>query len=390
MSIKPPVALAEEHEEFAAWVRDFASKYSDDYLTYANSDEFPWDLAAALGEQGLLGFGTSEEFGGSGCIGEDVTYTHLGIMHEELAYANFQLAQIVYSCSIMGPLLEANLHSADKAEWIGGIVRGEHVIAMGATEPGAGSDVAGLRTRAKKVDGGWRITGEKTSITFAPHAKAVVTLAKTEGPDGRDVFTAFLVPLDSEGITLQIFRDVAWRPDGRAGIFYDDVFVPDEMVLGPAGGAFKTVLKTFDYARCVTGLMALGMARRSLDVATDYATKRETFGQPISKYQGIAFPLVERYTELEAAKWLCFRALSLADLGRPYIMEAAMCKYYGVESALAGAREAVVVLGHNGISEEYPLQSLLRDISGLQLGEGAPQIQKLVASRHIFGREFSS
>jgi len=389
MTIKPPVEFAPEHEEFATWVRGVAAKYSDDYLTYANSEEFPWDLAAALAEQGILGFGTPEEFGGSGVIGEDITYTHLGIIHEELAYGNFQLAQIAYSCNIMGPLLSTNLNSPDKDEWIRGVVTGQHIIAMGVTEPGAGSDIQGMRTRAKKVDGGWLINGEKTSITFSPHAKAVVTLAKAVDENGKEGFTAFLVPLDSDGITLQVFKDVAWKPNGRAGIFYDDVFVPDERVLGPVGGAFKVVLKTFDYARIMTGLMAMGMGRRSLDIAIDYAKTRETFGQPISRYQGVAFPIVERYTELEAGKWLAYRALSLADQGKPYVREAAAAKYYGVDVALAAARESVIVLGHNGISEEYPLQSLLRDIGGLQLGEGAPQIQKLVAARAIFGREFA-
>lgn len=390
MTIKPPVEFADEHIEFAEWVRDFGSKYSDSYLAYANKEEFPWDLAQALAEQGFLGMGTSEEFGGSGRVGEEISYVHLGIMQEELAYQNFELAQITYSCSIMGPLMEKNLQSEDREHWITGITGGKHIVAMGVTEPGSGSDVAGLRTKATKVDGGWLINGEKTSITFSPHAAGIVTLARTTSFEGEEGFTAFLVPLDSEGVTLQIFKDVAWKPMGRAGVFYDDVFVPDDKVLGPVNGGFRVILKAFDYARCVTGLMALGMGRRALDIATDYAKTRQTFGKTISHYQGVAFPLVERYTELEAAKWFCFRALSLADQGKPFIKEAAMCKYFGVDASIAAAREAVVVLGHNGISEEYPLQSLLRDIGGLQLGEGAPQIQKLVAARHIFGREFSS
>lgn len=389
MTMQPPVEFSTEYEEFTAWVSEFAAKYTDEYLTMANSEEFPWAAAEALAEQGLLGFGTPEEFGGSGRIGEEVTHTHLGIIHEQLAYGNFQLAQIAYSCNIMGPLLAEHLHSADKDEWVRGVVTGKHVIAMGVTEPGAGSDVQGLRTRATKVDGGWLINGEKTSITFSPHAKAVITLAKAVDENGKEGFTAFLTPLDAEGVTLQVFKDVAWKPDGRAGIFYDDVFVPDEYVIGPVGGAVKVVFRTFDYARVMTGLMALGMGRRALDIAIDYARKRETFGNPISKYQGVAFPIVERHTELEAAKWMSFRALSLADLGKPYAREAAAAKYFGVDQALAAAREAVVVLGLNGISEEYPLQSLLRDIGALQLGEGAPQIQKLVIARNIFGREFS-
>lgn len=390
MSIKPPVSFAAEHEEFHDWVRDFGSRFSDEYLKYADSEEFPWPLAEALAEQGLLGMGTSEEYGGSGRVGDEITHVHLGIMQEELAYQNFELAQITYSCSIMGPLMEAHLRSDDREEWIRGITGGKHLIAMGVTEPGSGSDVAGLRTRATRVEGGWRLNGEKTSITFAPHAAGIVVLARAFDGDADAGFTAFLVPLDSEGVSLQIFKDVVWKPVGRAGVFFEDVFVPDDKVLGPVGGGFRIVLKAFDYARCVTGLMALGMGRRALDVATEYSKIRETFGQPIARYQGVAFPLVERYSELEAARWMCFRALSLADEEKPFIKEAAMCKYLGVDAALAAAREAVVVLGHNGVSEEFPLQSLLRDIGGLQLGEGAPQIQKLVAARAIFGREFVS
>ncbi len=389
MSNQHPVAFSEEHEEFAAWVRDFASKHSDDYLKYANSDEFPWDLAAELGDAGLLGFGTPEEFGGYGELGGDITTTNLGIIHEELSYANFELAQIAYTCNIQGQLLSRHLKSEDRHEWINGVVTGRHLVAMGVTEPGVGSDMAGLRTRAVKVDGGWEITGEKTTITFAPHAKGVTTLAKTVDPEtGKEGFTFFLVGFDNPGVSQQAFSDVAWKPMGRSGIFYDKAFVADEYVLGPVNGGFRAVLTVFDYARVMTALLALGIGRRALDIAVEYAKVRETFGVPISKHQGVAFPLVERATELEAARWLCYRALTLADSGKPYIKEAAMAKYYSVDRAMQTVHDAIVTLGHNGISEEFPLMSMMRDVNALQLGEGAPQIQKLVISRAMFGREF--
>jgi len=392
---RPPVAFSEEYEEFAAWVRGVAAPHADSYLEVARSDRFPWELARALGEQGLLGLGTSEDHGGMGRLGEELTKVHLGIVHEELAYANFYLAQVAYTSNLTAPLLERFLPPHLAAEWVPGIVRGEHIVALGLTEPGSGSDAAAMRMRARRTEGGWLLTGEKTSITFAPHAKGMITFARAEdatdadGTPRKGGITCFLVPLDAAGVEIQKFDDPGWKPLGRSAVFLDDVFVPDEQVLGEVGAAFRMVMSEFDYTRSVIGFMCTGVARKALDMSIQYSRDRQTFGKPIAGYQGVSFPLAEAATKLEAARWLTYRALSLADAGKPYTKEAAMVKWWTLDVSLQTIHDCIIVHGHTGYSEEMPLQSMLRDVSGLEIGEGTPQIQKLIVARSIIGREFT-
>jgi cyclohexanecarboxyl-CoA dehydrogenase len=386
--LHPPVLFAPEYEEFAQWVREFAAPHADSYLSRAQSEEFPWDLAEKMAAQGLLGLGVSEENGGMGRIGEVLTKTHLGIAHEELAYSNFYLSQLAYTNNLTGPLLERFLAPEVARDWVRGIVEGRHIVALGLTEPGSGSDAMAMRAKAERVEGGWKLNGEKTSITFAPHARAMITFVKARGatPEESGV-TAFLVPLDAEGVSMQKFPDAGWKPLGRAGVFLDDVFVPDEYVIGGVGNGFRLVMSEFDYTRSVIGLMSTGVARKALDITIEYVKSRKAFGKPVSAYQGVSFPIAENATKLEAARWLTYRALSLADAGRPFTKEAAMTKLYATDVSLQTIRDCVVLHGHSGFSEELPLQAMLRDVSGLEIGEGTPQIQKVVIGRALLGRE---
>jgi cyclohexanecarboxyl-CoA dehydrogenase len=387
-ALHPPVLFAPEYEEFAQWVREFAAPHAESYLERAHREEFPWDLAEKMAAQGLLGLGVSEENGGQGRIGEVLTKTHLGIAHEELAYSNFYLTQLAYTNNLTGPLLERFLAPDVAKDWVRGIVEGRHVVALGLTEPGSGSDAMAMRAKAEKVDGGWKLNGEKTSITFAPHAKAMITFVKARGatPEESGV-TAFLVPLDAEGVSMQKFPDAGWKPLGRAGVFLDDVFVPDEYVIGGVGNGFRLVMSEFDYTRSVIGLMSTGVARKALDITIDYVKSRKAFGRPVSSFQGVSFPIAENATKLEAARWLTYRALSLADAGKPFTKEAAMTKLYATEVSLQTIRDCIVAHGHSGFAEELPLQAMLRDVSGLEIGEGTPQIQKVVIGRALLGRE---
>lgn len=388
LALQPPVHFSEDYEQFAQWVREFASQHVESYLPIAQQHEYPWELSRAMGEAGLLGIGTSEEYGGMGKIGEEFTKTHLGIAHEELAEANFYLSQMAYTCNLTAPLLERFLAPEVAQEWVPGIVSGNHIVALGLTEPGSGSDAAAMRAKAERTDGGWILNGEKTSITFAPHAKGMITFVKAEATsEHKGGVTAFLVPFDSEGITRQTFADPGWKPLGRSAVFLDDVFVPDHLVIGEVGRGFSMVMAEFDYTRSVIGLMSTGVAKQAMSITTQYVKDREAFGRPIGSYQGLSFPLAESATKLEAARWLCYRALSLADAGKNFTKEAAMVKWYATEVSLEAIRHCIVAHGHTGYSEELPLQAMMRDVAGLEIGEGTPQIQKLVIARSMFGRE---
>jgi cyclohexanecarboxyl-CoA dehydrogenase len=377
------VLFDEADEEFAAWVRGFAAKYAGQYLERSKNTDFPWDYAAAMGVQGMLGLTVPDENGAT-----SATKLQVGIAHEELAYANFHLAQCAYTGNITSSLLTRALAPEVAAEWVPEILAGQRIVAMGITEPGNGSDAQGMRTRAVKVDGGWRVTGEKTSITFAPHSQAMITISRTEDPaTGRPGTTAFLVPLHQDQVQVLPFEEYLWRPFGRASVALNDVFVPDHLVLGEPGRGFAVITGPFDYARVMTCLMAAGMARRALDVTAGYVVERQSFGRPISSYQGVSFPIAENATRLEAGRWLAYHALSLADAGRPHRKEAAMAKWLLLDYSLQTIRDCVIAHGHLGVAEDYILQSLLRDTSGLEIGEGTPQIQKLIIARSILGRD---
>lgn len=387
-TLQPPVFFGEEYREFAQWVREFASQHVESYLPIAQQHDYPWDLSRAMGEAGLLGIGTSEKYGGMGRIGEEFTKTHLGIVHEELAEGNFYLAQMAYTCNLTAPLLERFLDADVAEEWVPGIVSGDHIVALGLTEPGSGSDAAAMRANAKRVDGGWLLNGEKTSITFAPHAKGMITFVRAEATENhKGGVTAFLVDFDSDGVTRQTFADPGWKPLGRSAVFLDDVFVPDNRVIGGIGEGFRLVMSEFDYTRSVIGLMSTGVAKRAMKITESYAKNRQAFGKPIGAYQGLSFTLAEAATKLEAARWLSYRALSLADANESFTKEAAMVKWYATEVSIEALRTCIVAHGHTGYSEELPLQAMLRDVSGLEIGEGTPQIQKLVIARSLLGRE---
>ncbi|WP_019808698.1 acyl-CoA dehydrogenase family protein [Saccharomonospora halophila] len=388
-TVRPPVLFDDEYEEFAGWVRGFAAPYSEGYLARAHSAEFPWETARRMGAQGLLGLGTSEKFGGQGVLGDELTKVHLGIAHEELAYADFYLSQLAYTSNLTAPLLERFLPAHVAQDWVPGIVRGERVVALGLTEPGSGSDAAAMRMRARRADGGWVLNGEKTSITFAPHAEAMITFGRVaDDGDGAGGITAFLVPLATAGVGMQTFDDVGWKPLGRAGVFLDDVFVPDELVIGGVGNGFRLVMSEFDYTRSVIGLMSSGVARKALDLSIEHVRQREAFGRAVAHNQGVSFPIAEHATTLEAARWLTYRALSLADADRPFTKEAAMVKWWVTDVAIKAIRDCIVLHGHSAYSEELPFQAMLRDVSGLEIGEGTPQIQKVVIGRSLLGREF--
>ncbi|MFD0453883.1 acyl-CoA dehydrogenase family protein [Rhodococcus aetherivorans] len=386
-ALHPPVLFAPEHEEFAQWVREFAAPHAESYLERAHREEFPWDLAEKMAAQGLLGLGVSEENGGQGRIGEVLTKTHLGIAHEELAYANFYLSQLAYTNDLTGPLLERFLAPDVAKDWVRGIVEGRHVVALGLTEPGSGSDAMAMRAKAEKVDGGWKLNGEKTSITFAPHAKAMITFVKARGatPEESGV-TAFLVPLDSDGVSMQKFPDAGWKPLGRAGVFLDDVFVPDEYVIGGVGNGFRLVMSEFDYTRSVIGLMSTGVARKALDITIDYVKSRKAFGKPVASFQGVSFPIAENATKLEAARWLTYRALSRRR-----------------RQALHEGGRDDQALRHRRLAADHPRlhrrprpQRLRRGTAAAGHAarrlrtrdrRGHPQIQKVVIGRALLGRE---
>jgi cyclohexanecarboxyl-CoA dehydrogenase len=261
------------------------------------------------------------------------------------------------------------------------------VIGLGLTEPRGGSDAANLQLLAEKSGNGWRLNGEKTSMSFAAQADAAVVFARTGDPKGgsRGV-SAFFVNLTEKGIKRTHFDDIGTKPVGRGSVFFDDVHVPAECLMGEQDRAFGTIMAGFDYSRALIGLECLGPAQASVDETWAYVQEREAFGAPLAQYQGVTFPLAEAETQLTMMRQLCYYTLDLRDRGMPHTAEAAMCKWYVPKTACEIIHQCLILHGHYGYTTDLPHHQRHNDVLGLQIGDGTAQIQKLVIAREKVGR----
>ncbi|MGH2793838.1 MAG: acyl-CoA dehydrogenase family protein [Actinomycetota bacterium] len=373
-----------EQEAFRKSVREFAEReLAPSYLERAKKHEYPWDVHKRMAQLGYLGLMFSTEWGGGGA--DAVT---AGIVVEEIARVDFNSAYMAMTSALGFTIIERLANETIKQETIPGMISGDITLAVALTEPGAGSDPLGMTTKAVRTEGGWLLSGEKTSVSLIGHASHMLVLAKTNPEAFHRGITAFIVRGDAKGLARQTFRDHGFRPTGRGAVAFDDVFVPDDHVLGEEGGAFKMIMNTFDFTRALIGLTAIAAASGAIEEAAEYAKERKTFGRSILQYQGVAFPLVEHATRLEAAKWLCYRALWLRDNARPHTKEAAMCKWWCPKIAKDALEDCLLTYGHVAYSDEHPIGQKLLDVIGSQIGDGTAQIQKIIIAREMFGRDF--
>jgi cyclohexanecarboxyl-CoA dehydrogenase len=367
-------------EDFRSSVRALArDRFLPGYLKRATSHEYPRDTLRILGDNGLLGLCLPEELGGQGA-----DLPALGLACEEVAYADSACAYQVFANNLTADLLAEHAADEVRERWLGPVIAGDTVCAIALTEPETGSDAQALSAKAVPVDGGWRLSGEKTSITQAPDADLAVIVARVQDT-GR--ISAFVVPMDSPGLSGQRFDDPGFRAVGRGSIAMDDVYVPESHRLGRGGDGFSMIMREFDLSRTLIAFMVVGAAQRAIDLAIEHVRTRTTFGKTLSRYQGVSFPIAEHLTYLQAVRALGHAALRARAAGRPHTVEAAMLKWWAPQVAFQAIQDCVVLHGHLGWSEEMPLQAMLRDVSGYQIGDGTPQIQKLIIARHAIGPE---
>lgn len=369
-------------EQDYADLRETAARFSREklapfYQARENETYYDRDLMREMGSLGLIGPELPEEYGGLG-----LTNLASGIVVEELAYGDFNMAYVQSSGSLLGQVISKNASRELAYEWVPKIVGGEKLVAIGLTEPDAGSDAARLSLSARKDGRDYILRGEKTSISSADQADAFVVFARTGSAEDRARgISAFLVPADLAGITRTRFNDLGSKIVGRGSIFFDDVRVPADYLLGAEGQGFVEVMQGFDFNRAFIGLMCIGAAQASLDETWRYTTERKTFGAEIASYQGVTFPLAEFEALIEASRRLCYHTLSLRDAGRPHTTEAAMCKWLAPKTAFEAIRQCLLTHGHYGWSLDLPHQQRLRDVMGLEIGDGTAQIMKMIVSR---------
>ncbi|AEH09466.1 MULTISPECIES: acyl-CoA dehydrogenase family protein [Protofrankia] len=373
--------FSEEQEDFRRALVQFTENVLlPGYRDRAARTDYPFDIQRQLADLGVLGIGLPEQFGGTG-VEDPIT---LGLAAETLAYGDVNIASAPVQVGLVGSQL-AHGTTAVQKEYLPRLIAGEITVAIALTEPGSGSDAGALRTVAEPVAGGWRLRGEKTAISWACNATATLVYAREPGSARSKGVSCFVVPTDTPGVTVSHMPGMGCLPLGWGSIHFDEVFVPTENLIGEYGRGFHSVMGHFDFSRAALGLMCLGAARASLDEAADYALQREAFGRPIAEYQGISFLLAEQATYLEAARWLCYRALWLRHAGRPHTAHASMSKWWPPIVAKDAIEAAMKIYGNLGYATEFPLQQRFRDVMAYLVADGTAEIQKRIIAKDVLG-----
>lgn len=338
------------------------------------------ELLPAMAAAGLFGLRIDTRHGGAGL---DAVST--GAALEELAAGDVSVCYPVLNAALIGGVLAANATREQQDRWLPAVAAGEATVALVLTEPEHGTDAARIAMRAEPDGDGWRLTGEKTSIMIGSYATHGLVFART-GEPGAAGITAFYLPLDHPRVKRQALDDLGCRSAGRARLLFDAVPATPADVVGGPGLGFVQVMRGFDYSRALIALMGLAAAGASLREAADRAGAREAFGQPVGRFQGVSFPLVEHATLVHAARLLCFEALWRNDAGLAHRVEANMAKWWAPRVAVDACNQALVTFGHLGYGEDLPLAKRLRDVIGLQIADGTENATKLVVARQLLGR----
>jgi alkylation response protein AidB-like acyl-CoA dehydrogenase len=377
-------SLTEAERELAQLCRDFAQNEIARRAPEAwDAAVCPTDLLREMGHLGLLGILIPEEWGGIGMstVGFVAAMEQLGLADQSVAAA-WQAHVTIGSLPL---LLFGN--DEQRERWLRPLADGRVLGAFGLTEPDAGSDARGIRTRADRRDGGWVINGQKTFISNAgtDMSFGVTLLARTEAAEGETPgFASLVVETDTPGFTMgPKMRGIGWRGLDTRELFFDDVWVSDEHLVGDPAMGLGQFLRTLEVGRSSIAALSLSLTQAVLDLATAYAQQRVQFGQPLSNFQAIQFKLADIATELEAARWLTYRAAALRDSGEPFLQEASMAKLKASRLAVSAASEAVQIHGGLGYMLESPVARFYCDAKVLEIGEGTNEIQHLVIARAL-------
>src|ERR1700735_4419028 len=377
-------SLSEAERELVALCRDFAQNEIASRAPLAWEEaRCPTDLLREMGTLGLLGMLVPEQWGGIGMS----TVGFVAAM-EQIGHADQSVAAAWQAHVTIGslPLL---LFGSDgqRERWLRPLAEGRVLGAFGLTEPDAGSDARGIQTRAVAKDDGWVINGRKTFISNAgtDMSFGVTLLARTDGGDGDPArYASFVVERDTPGFTTgPKMRGIGWRGLDTRELYFDDVWVPADQLVGDPAMGLSQFLRTLEVGRISIAALSLSLTQAVLDLAANYARQRVQFGQPISKFQAVQFKLADIATELEAARRLTYRAASLRDEGVPFRKEAAMAKLKASRVATWAASEAGQIHGGRGYMLETPVARFYCDAKVLEIGEGTNEIQHLVIARQL-------
>ena len=371
----------EEHQAFRDVVGDFARRELGPHVErWEAAGELPLDAVGAMAELGLFGIVFPEELGGGG--GD---FTSLCIAIEEIGRVSQSLGITLSAAVGLGANPIFRFGTAEQqARWLPDLVAGRRLGAFGLTEPDAGSDAGGTRTKAAEDPdtGDWVIDGSKAFITNSgTPITSIVTVTALSGPGE---ISTFVVPSGTPGLTVEpAYRKLGWHASDTHGLSLDGCRIPADHILGERGSGLRNFLSILDDGRIAISALAVGCAQACLDLAVDYAKERQAFGGAIGRFQGVAFQLADLAVAVENSRNLTYTAAALKDRGEACTQAASMAKLYSTEAAVDATRVATQVFGGMGFIEESPVARFYRDAKILEIGEGTSEIQRVVIARGL-------
>lgn len=375
--------LSDEQQELQRLARDFTAKeITPKAAHHDETGDFPREIAKKAWDLGLMNTHIPQEYGGLGLGVLDGC-----IITEEFAYGCTGIATAMEANSLASAPIIVGANDEQKKEYLGRLTAETLFAAYCVTEPDAGSDVAALKTTAKKVGNDYVINGAKMWITNGSVANWYFVLAYTDPSAKHKGLSGFLVDANTPGITVGKKEwNLGQHASDTRAITFEDVKVPAKNLVGKEGVGFKLAMAAFDHTRPSVAAGAVGLGRRAMDESVSYAKSRKTFGVPLAAHEGVSFMIADMAKDIEAARMLVWRAAWEIDNGRRNTMFAAFAKAFAADTAMRVATDAVQIHGGYGYSSEYPVEKLMRDAKIYQIYEGTSQIQRLIIAREVFER----
>ncbi len=373
--------LSETQRQIRESARAFAARAIAPHAAEWDRQEgAPRSVLREMAEVGLMGVIIDPAWGGAGA--DFVSYA---LALEEISAADGGMSNMMAANnSPVAAAIQEHGTERQKAEYLTKLTSGEWIGCIHLTEPHTGSDAAAIRSRAEKVDGGWRLNGHKAFVTGGATAELAMIVAVTDPAAGKRGISVFVTPTDNPGYrVIAEERKLGHRTNDTAQVVFEDMAVPDADLLGAEGRGLGIALANLSAGRIGVAAQAVGGARAALKAARDYAKEREAFGRPIAEHQAIAFKLADMATQIEAARQLYLHAAALRDAGRECAAEASMAKLFASEMAERVASEAIQIHGGAGFLNDFPVEKIYRDVRVYRIYEGTSEIQKIMISRHL-------
>jgi len=374
--------LSDEQRMWREVVHDFVAREVKPRAHEVDEEaRFNWEATRKMGPLGLLGLNVPEEYGGAG-----VDPVSAAIAIEELGWGCGSTALAISAHNGLGCAPIALFGTPEqKRDFLLPVASGQgRLAALALTEPGAGSDLQGVRTRAMRQGDEWVIDGSKAWCTNASIADFIITLVRTDSAGGSRSMSMIIVPTDAPGVHIgPPEKKMGLKGSPTSAVTYEGVHVPAANLLGPEGGGLPQSLAVLDGGRISIGALSIGLAQAAFEAARQYALERQAFGHPIADFQAIQWMLADAATNIHAARLMIYHAAWLKWQGRPYTQQASMAKLFATEMAERVCRDAIQIHGGYGYSREYPVERIYRDARLMTIGEGTSEIQRMVIARQV-------